>query len=379
VRAWSEIQPEELAAAAAAGEPLQILDVRLPGELAGGHIELGDRFVNLPGSRLFALGDPAAAGLDRGRPVTVVCAHGVSSRPVAAFLAEWGFEARSLAGGMAAWMLGTIARELAPPPGFDRLLQFDRFGKGALGYLLVSDGEAFVVDPSRRIAPLVAAAERAGARLIGVADTHVHADYLSGGPALARQLRVPYHLHPADHSDPYDGRPGRLEIAPLADGAALRVGRGALRIAHTPGHTAGSVTLFAGESVALVGDFVFLRSLGRPDLAGRAAEWTELLWASLERARRDWPAALAVYPAHYASEDERRADGSVGGVWGELQLANEPLALRDRGAFTAWVAARCTTYPAAYRRIKAANVGLLRVGPAEAEELELGRNECALA
>jgi glyoxylase-like metal-dependent hydrolase (beta-lactamase superfamily II) len=260
-------------------------------------------------------------------------------------------------------------------------VQFDHLGKGALGYLLVSDGEALVVDPPRAVGPLLAAAAEAGARIVAVADTHLHADYVSGGPALAAALGVPYHLHPDDNVFPYDGTPGRLAIAPLAEGQSLRVGRGEARVVHTPGHTEGSVTFLAGApaapAAALTGDFLFVASVGRPDLAGKAVEWTARLWESLERARSEWPPELAVYPAHYASPAERRGDRAVGATFGELLAANRPLQIRDREAFAAWIAAHASPAPPAYRTIKAINVGLRTVDTEEAEALEAGRNECA--
>lgn len=378
-----ELTPQELVAAAERGEPLQVLDVRAPQQLAAGRLDLvpAERFHNIVGSRLLALDDPEEAGLTRSLPVAVVCAHGISSRPATAHLRALGYRARSLAGGMAGWMMAVVERALPAPPGFDRFLQFDRVGKGSLGYLLASGGEALAIDVPRDARPYMAAARAAGAKIVAVADTHVHADYISGGPHLARALGVAYHLHPADNVYPYDGTPGRLEIAPLADGQVLAVGAGAVRVCHTPGHTEGSVTLVAerdGQGAALTGDFLFVRALGRPDLAGKAAAWTEELWASVERARREWPRGLGIHPAHYSGAGERAPDHSVGAPFGELLATNEPLRIADHDAFVAWIAARATPAPSTYPRIKAINVGLLEVDAEEADVLEAGRNECAV-
>ena len=373
-----EIAPLDLARALESGAPLQVLDIRAPHAVAGGAIAVPApaRFLHVPGSRLFAGGDPAASGLDPGVPVTVVCGHGNSSRQVTAWLAAQGFDARSLNGGMAAWGRAALPRPVPAPAGFDALVQFDRLGKGALGYLLISGGEAVVIDPPRVADLIEAEAERAGAVIVAVMDTHTHADYLTGGPALAGRLGVPYHLHAADAVSPFDGRPGRVTFAPYGEGDTVRVGRGTLRAIHTPGHTLGSVTLLAGDT-AFTGDFVFVRSVGRPDLAGKAGEWVEDLWHSLERARREWPANLVIRPGHYASDDERAADRSVGGRWGELLGANEALAIRDAVTFREWVRARTREAPEAYRVIKTVNLGLARVSDAQADELEGGKSECA--
>jgi glyoxylase-like metal-dependent hydrolase (beta-lactamase superfamily II) len=277
---------------------------------------------------------------------------------------------------MAAWMQSAIPRLLPPPAGFDHLVQFDRLGKGALSYLLTTSGEAVVIDAPRAFRPIVEAAEQAGARITAVLDTHLHADYLSGGPALAARLGVPYRLHRADATSPYDGARGALTFVPLDEGDHVPVGKTALRVMHTPGHTEGSVT-FVGGDTAFTGDFVFVQSVGRPDLAGRTAEWTEDLWRSLERTRREWPASLTVRPGHYAGDAERVPDRSIGAAWGELLATNEALGIHDADAFRGWVAARSREAPDAYRIIKTANLGLLTLDESQIEELEGGKNECA--
>jgi glyoxylase-like metal-dependent hydrolase (beta-lactamase superfamily II) len=146
---------------------------------------------------------------------------------------------------------------------------------------------------------------------------------------------------------------------------------------HTPGHTEGHLSWRVGEAAVLTGDFLFVRSIGRPDLGDKAEEWTPVLWGSLERARREWPAGILVLPAHYSGAGERRADHAVAAPFGDLLRDNEPLRL-DRDGFTAWVLGRTGGFPEAYRRIKAVNVGLEHPGPDEMDELELGRNQCAL-
>ncbi len=377
--ATPEITAEALVRSLESGEALQVVDVRRPERVREGRIDLvpDARFHNHVGSSLLARSDLAGLGLSAELPAVVVCGAGNDSRTVAAHLRGLGLDARSLRGGMTAWMNVVLARPIAPPETLDRLVQFDRVGKGALGYLLVSDGEALVVDPPRDYGAYLAAARNAGARITAVADTHVHADYISGAPALARELRVPYHLHPADAVYPYDGTPGRLSFEPLEDGKAIRVGRCVLAAVHTPGHTEGSTTFRAGDDLLLTGDFVFVDSLGRPDLAGRAGEWWAWLWESVERARREWPAGATVLPAHYASERERAPDRSVRASFGELLRSNAGLAMRDREAFRRW-ASEPAAFPEGYRTIKAVNVALKLVTEEEAAELEVGRNECAV-
>jgi glyoxylase-like metal-dependent hydrolase (beta-lactamase superfamily II) len=376
-----EMTPGELARALEAGDAVQILDVRAPQWVAAGHIDLAPegRFHNIVGSRLVQMHSPEQIGLDRDVPVAVVCGHGTDSKMLAGLLNQVGYQASSLRGGMAGWMLLNLSRALPPPPALDLLIQFDRVGKGALGYLLVSDGEALIIDPPRDLSAFAAAVEEADAQIVAVADTHCHADYLSGGPGLSRLTGAPYHLHPADSSYPYDGTPGRLRFEALEDGAELTVGRATVKVQHTPGHTEGSVTYVVDDQAAFTGDFVFIASVGRPDLTGKTEEWTGILWNSLERTRKQWPADLTIYPAHYASDEERSSDRSVGAPFGALLRTNEALRIADAGTFREWVRERTGTFPDAYRKIKAVNVGLVTVDELEAEALEVGKNECALA
>lgn len=376
-----EISPAELARKLEGGEAVQLLDVRAPERVERGVVGPvpDERFFNVPGSELLARDDPEAHGLDPAREVAVVCGNGNDSRRIAAWLLSKGYEARSLRGGVNAWMRLSVPRPLDPPEGFDRLVQLDRVGKGALGYLLVSDDEAAAVDVSRWTDAWVRAAAEAGARITVVVDTHVHADYVSGGPELGGTLAAPWYLHPADMVYPYDGTPGRLSFEPLVEGAEVRVGRGTIRALHTPGHTEGSVTLVAGDGAALTGDFLFVDSFGRPDLAGRAEEWSEDLWRSAERARTEWDPDWLVLPAHYASDAERNRDWSVGRPLKALRRENEALRLAaDRDAFVALVLGRERPAPDAYRLIKAINVGLAEATPDEADLLENGRHDCAL-
>ena len=216
------------------------------------------------------------------------------------------------------------------------------------------------------------------ARLVGVADSHVHADYVSGGPGLSREFKVPYYLHPADATYPYDGTPGRIDFHPLSDGDRIPFGETALGVVHTPGHTEGSVTYLCEDRVALTGDFLFVESIGRPDLGGKEAVWAGHLWNSVRRAKKEWEAGLAVYPAHYATPAERRMGQAVGISFGELITENMFLRTAEKESFLRDILARSAPFPDTYRKIKAMNLGLAPIVQKEVEEMEVGRNCCAL-
>ncbi len=375
-----EITPEELIREIETGGAIQVLDVRAPHRLESGYIDLlpEDRFFNMAGSKIVALDDVAELGIAKDRPVAVVCGHGNSSKNITTFLEERGYLARSVRGGMAAWMNSAYPRPLPAPTGFDHLIQYDRVGKGSLAYLLISDGKALVIDPARNWQIYVDAAAGLDAKITAVADTHVHADYISGASDMAKSLEITYYMHPEDNSHVYEGTPGKLDITPVDDGMQIEIGRGAIAAFHTPGHTLGSTTFLVSETAAFSGDFLFVRSIGRPDLGGQIGPWSAILWKSVVRAKETLPAGIMIYPAHYSSDSERQDDRSIGATFEAICQSTAPLRIQTEEEFTGWVKSHVSSFPEAYRKIKVINVGLLEVTPEEAEELEVGKNECAV-
>ncbi|HVH68505.1 MAG TPA: MBL fold metallo-hydrolase [Gemmatimonadales bacterium] len=379
-RAVPHIPAPDLARRLDAGERVQLLDVRSREHVAKGRVTLGATldFRAVPASEMYRLATLEPLRLDARVPVAVICGHGNSSQQATAFLRERGFDAYSMTGGMAAWETVYLPRRLSPPPAFEHVIQLDRVGKGALSYVLVSDGDAVVVDPGRHLEPYEAVLEKVDATPAAVIETHMHADYLSGARAAADRWHVPHLVHPDDARSPFDGSAGRFAFEPLTEGTTIALGRATLEAVHVPGHTLGSVSLVAAAALALTGDFLFVQSVGRPDLGGQRDTWTAHLWHSLERVRREWPGDLLVLPAHYASERERRADRSVAARLDVIAATNEAAAIRDLPAFRAWVASNATASPDSYRTIKLANLGLVSVSESDAEILEFGPNQCAV-
>lgn len=375
-----QMPPEELAERLDRGESLQVLDVRAAEKVARGHVAFGPEleFHAVPNSQIFKLPDLSDLKLDAARPIAVICNHGNSSKQTTAFLRERGYEAYSVIGGMAAWETVYVARRLSPTPSLSHVIQLDRVGKGALSYVLVSDGDAVLVDPGRHLERYDSLLDQLGATPAAVVDTHVHADYLSGARSAAARWKIPYFLHPDDAVSPYDDRPGKLTFQPLRDGDTIVFGRATLRAVHVPGHTLGSIALLADEGLAFTGDFLFVQSIGRPDLAGRSAAWAKLLWQSLERVRQSWPGDLLVLPAHYAGDGERRADRAIAARFDVVAATNTAAAIQDEQTFLKWIAEHASTFPDAYRTIKEANLGLVELSEADAEILESGPNQCAI-
>ncbi|MET8827316.1 MBL fold metallo-hydrolase [Streptomyces sp. NPDC004610] len=136
-------------------------------------------------------------------------------------------------------------------------------GLGNRGYLAGGADTAVVIDPPREPDRVIAAAARRGVRITHVAETHVHNDYVSGGPELARLTGAAY-LVPAQARVGYDR-------VPVGDGDRVALGTGLeLRALATPGHTphhTSYVLVDGGAEVAVfTGGSLLIGTAGRPDL-----------------------------------------------------------------------------------------------------------------
>jgi glyoxylase-like metal-dependent hydrolase (beta-lactamase superfamily II) len=360
---------------------LQILDVRNAEEFAHWRVE-GPHPIDVLNVPYFEFVEREDASVKKvtdwigGRPgeLVVVCAQGGSSAYVAEILQGRGLPARNLLGGMVAWGLGTTARPVAAS-GPVRLWQVVRFGRGCLSYVVARGEDAVVVDPHRGLDAYRALLDENKLRLRAVFDTHLHADHVSGGPALARDAGVGYHASPRDFEgatvsveglvDEHPVRVGRLEVLPIVPLA-------------TPGHTPGSTSLLVGDAFLLTGDTLFVDDVGRPDLGGQAALWARDLHRTLHERLRPLADSVVVLPAHASSLEGSGPAGVVTAVLGELRKGNRAMQL-DLDAFVREAEHAAGSAPPEYARIRAINLGRETPPEGELTELELGKNQCALS
>ncbi|MCI0395431.1 MAG: MBL fold metallo-hydrolase [Chloroflexi bacterium] len=326
------------------------------------------------------------AALDQipaGREIIAVCARGRASDFVAGILRQNGFAALNLAGGMAAWGSYYVFRPVVQESEY-QIYQVDRVARGCLSYVLISQGQAAVVDPLRHVAQYTQFLAGHGAALTLVLDSHAHADHISGGPALARAGGAPYYLHPYDAIHPFDLLPAAVEYQPLQDGQQFTVGHLTIHVLHLPGHTLGQVNFLVTEprqrSYVFTGDAVFLEGFGRPDLGGRGESWLTLAYESIfNKFKATVPADNWILPGHYASFDEASDGGLYLKKAAELWRDNSWLQFSDRDSFVEYTLAHLADIPPQCVEIKRVNTGLLAVDEHQAGELELGRNLCAVS
>src|SRR5690606_13742377 len=98
---------------------------------------------------------------------------------------------------------------------------------------------------------------------------------------------------------------------PVEDGTTVEVGKAKIKAFYSPGHTIGSTSFIVDDEYLLTGDILFIESIGRPDLAGKATDWAEDLHETLYGRYDNLPIELIVLPAHYADIKEMNEDGSV--------------------------------------------------------------------
>ena len=187
-------------------------------------------------------------------------------------------------------------------------------------------GEALLVDPERDIDRYLEIAEEEGLRITHVAETHIHADFLSGARQFVEE-GVKVYLSAEGGDDWQYGwtEMDGYDITLLRDGDTFKVGNIEIEAVHTPGHTPEHLSFLvtdhgggADEPMGLLsGDFLFVGDLGRPDLLETAAgevgarePAAQALFDSVQKVR-DLSPFLQVWPGHGAGSACGKALGAV--------------------------------------------------------------------
>lgn len=356
-------------------EELFILDVRNQDDFKNWKIE-GHNFdyLNIP---YFDLLDGVEGILDKlpkDKEILVVCAKEGSSIMVADMLSDAGRNVFYLKGGMKEWSEYLESVKIGDLKDGGEIYQFVRIGKGCLSYLIVSNGEAALIDAARMTDAYLDFAKNIGAKITHVFDTHLHADHISGGRKIAEKTGAVYWLPPKDAADV------TYTYEPLIDGNNVMIGNTPITIhaIYSPGHTIGSTSFIIDEQFLLTGDILFIDSIGRPDLAGLAEDWVEDLRKSLYKRYRQLSEELVVLPAHYMTMKELNEDGSVSEKLGVLFAKNHGLNINDDDEFRKLVTENLPPQPNAYQKIRETNMGKLNLDMEKQREMEIGPNRCAV-
>ena len=172
---------------------------------------------------------------------------------------------------------------------------------GCASYLVgcQASGEAVVIDPPLDVREVLALCARHSAKLVGVIETHTHADHVSGHGILAQQHGCWIAIHEIANAV--------YEHRPLRDGDRIDVGNIALDVFHTPGHRPEHCCLVVSDRtradepwLVLSGDALFVGDSGRPDLAVAGDEGAAALYRSLHERLGTLDGSVELYPGHVA-------------------------------------------------------------------------------
>jgi glyoxylase-like metal-dependent hydrolase (beta-lactamase superfamily II)/rhodanese-related sulfurtransferase len=224
-------------------------------------------------------------------------------------------------------------------PGF-KVIQFTLPVLSVYSYLLVSDGEALLVDPVRDISFFLETAKKEGARIKGVYLSHSHADFVAGHTEIKKAMNVPiYQSHKSGAKYP---------IEAVDEKSIVKLGKATLKFIDTPGHTPDGqcCAVYTQDDsstpkLLFTGDVLFVGSVGRPDLmegtvpAAWLASATYDSWTDKLSKLSD---SVMIFPAHGAGSlcgahlgDEPKS------TIGQEKASNPYLKAKGKGEFVALV------------------------------------------
>jgi hydroxyacylglutathione hydrolase len=239
------------------------------------------------------------------------------------------------------------------------LRQFLHLNPVAASYLFGCGGKASaaVVDPVGDIVPYIEAAAATGMRILYVIDTHLHADHISAGRALAEASGAEYVLfHGADAGFPFRG---------VKEGDVLELGNVAVTVMHTPGHTPEHISLLVTDRTraaepwfVLTGHTLMVGDLGRTELASSAEDGARALFASVRRLK-GLPDHIEVLPGAFSgSVCGRSLSGKPTSTIGFERRFNKAFRIEDEAAFVATMIADIPPPPPGAAQTRAANAGI---------------------
>ncbi|MBX3377875.1 MAG: MBL fold metallo-hydrolase [Phycisphaeraceae bacterium] len=213
---------------------------------------------------------------------------------------------------------------------FMRMVYDDKLAEAAYLIGCQRTGEAIVIDPERDVDRYEKLAAANGLRIVATAETHIHADFVSGSRELAEKGARVYVSDEGDADWKYQWLDKRIgggtyDYRLLKDGDTFMVGNIEFKAVHTPGHTPEHLCFMVTDQGGgankpmgvATGDFVFVGDLGRPDLLESAAGFKGKADPSAHRLYQtvrkfmDWPDYLQIWPAHGAGSACGKALGAV--------------------------------------------------------------------
>lgn len=239
-----------------------------------------------------------------------------------------------------------------------------------------ANGTAVVIDPMRDIDQYIDAAAKENLTITAAADTHIHADYISGLREFAERGVKVYASDEGDKDWKYEWlKNSNYDYEFMKDGDEFKIGNITIRAWHTPGHTPEHLSFFVTDGAAAdepmgvaTGDFVFVGDVGRPDLLESAAGQENVMEPSARtlfktvEAFKNIPEYVQVWPGHGAGSACGKALGAIPEttVGYELRYNNSLKAASTEDNFVNFILEGQPEPPLYFARMKRDN----KVGPA---------------
>jgi len=360
-------------------EDMLVLDVRNEEDFERFNVE-GPYLFDMANVPYFDFMEEEAATVEkvsREQPIKVVCAKEGSAQYVGEILVNHGFnDVGYLTGGIKTWGNMLVPKRLNPSSDEYALYQFIRPGKASCNYGLIYQGEMVIFDPSRNYNFYQSFANSHNAKIVRTFETHLQADYISGSKQISIATGAEIMAHVGDFSE----ASFQYSVVQAAESYSTGTNGPEIIVMHSPGHTPGSTSYIIDDKYFISGDTIFILSVGRPDLDGRAKEWSAMLYETLTNKVQNLDKNLNVLPGHFMNWTEANDQLIFSEKLENIVGHNSSIYTLDSlEKFTEFILDNMRNSPPVYNEIRKVNTGLLDVDINEADVMDLGKNECAAA
>ena len=222
---------------------------------------------------------------------------------------------------------------------------------GCCSYLVGSGKEFVLVDPLTDVERFMKAVEPEVGKIVGVIDTHVHADHLSGSRKIQKLTACPIYMHKIS--------PVKFSFTGLEEGEYHIAGL-KLQVLHTPGHAPEHMCLLIEDRTVLTGDTLLVKDVGRVDLGrGDANQMYDSLFGKLLKL----PDQVEVLPGHVGKAHFVSGDSSS--TIGVERRMNPALQAKTKEDFLRYMAEGWPPKPSHYEEYIKVNCGLTEPGEAQ--------------
>lgn len=241
--------------------------------------------------------------------------------------------------------------------------QFRHEQGGCLSYIVgcTQRQVCAVIDPQHEIEQYTKYANAHSMKITTIFETHAQADHLSGAKKLSQATGATLCFH--------ESAEAAFPVTRVKDGDEVVIGNIQLKVLHTPGHTADSISILVTDTIrsrepwlVLTGDTLFVGDTGRPDLDGSAEKLYDSIWQKLLPLND----SVEIYPTHFAGSSCGKAmSPKPSSTIGFERRFNPSLQVKSKKEFVDFVMADLPVQPPRFQKVRQYNLGFLDQPPIE--------------